>query len=425
MKIYLDTIGCRLNQSEIEKIGEQFRAAGHTLVDSLAQADLAVINTCTVTAKAAADSRKKIRQAYRGGAKEILVTGCWATLETHTALELPGVAQVVSNAEKDSLVCGYLGLPAEALRLDRLARKPLPGNHQRTRAFIKAQDGCDNSCTYCLTRLARGPSRSVPLEQIGVDLRRAEEGGVKEVVLTGVHLASWGMDLTPPASIKALVEYVLENTRIPRLRLSSLEPWDLTPDFFSLWQNDCLCPHLHIPLQSGSGKTLHRMGRKITPSEYAGLLDQARSIQPDIAITTDVIVGFPGETESDFEESLAFVERMNFAGGHVFAYSPRPGTPAEKFPDRVSPEVIKVRSMQMRQAFRRSAQIYQEKFIGREVSVLWESKNSQCRDGWILHGLTENYLQVTAFSPEPICNEISQVKLVEILEDGIRAVILL
>ena len=330
MKIFLDTIGCRLNQAEIETLARQFREAGHEIVAAPAGADLAVINTCTVTSAAASDSRAAIRRARRMGAYEVIVTGCWATLEPGKAAELYGVRKVVPNLQKDSLAADLLGLPQEYFDLEPLARQPLPGVHARTRAFIKAQDGCNNACTFCIATVARGISRSRPAEHILADIQSALDGRTKEVVLTGVHLGSWGQDFPAPQRLADLVSTLLAKSSVPRLRLSSLEPWDLEADFFSLWQDGRLCRHLHLPLQSGSEAVIRRMSRKTTPGSFAALVQSARAAIPQVAITTDVITGFPGETQAEFSETLEFIKSMNFAGGHVFTYSARPDTPAAR-----------------------------------------------------------------------------------------------
>ncbi len=420
MRVYVDSIGCRLNQSEIEKFAAQFRAAGHTLVEDPSEADLVVVNTCTVTVEAASDSRQKIRQANRQGHARIAVTGCWSTLDAEAAAALPGVEWVIPNDHKKGLVSQILNLPAEEMDLEPLARQPLPGIHRRTRAFIKTQDGCDNHCTFCITRIARGPGRSQSEAEVLADIRHALDGGTKEIVLTGVHLGSWGYDFDPPEHLKDLVGTILEKTNPVRLRLSSLEPWDLHDDFFALWQDGRMCRHLHLPLQSGSWATLRRMARKVTPAGFASLVELARHNAKDVAITTDVIVGFPGETEHDFEESLAFVERMGFAGGHVFSYSARPGTPAARFPDQVPPEVRKIRSAAVRAILAGSAQRFRQRFIGQKMGVLWESASGYGPRGWQMEGLTDNYLRVSAFSPENRWNEVDQVVIKEQTEDGLR-----
>jgi threonylcarbamoyladenosine tRNA methylthiotransferase MtaB len=419
MKIHLDTVGCRLNQSEIEAYARQFCAAGHELVADPAQADLSVINTCTVTAAAAADSRKKIRAAAQAGQGEIVVTGCWATLNPQGAQALPGVRQVVPNAAKDDLVAGVLQIPLESFDLEPVARQPIPGARLRTRAFIKAQDGCDNRCTFCITTLARGASISRPAAKVLADIDAAQQGGAQEIVLTGVHLGSWGRDLSPARRLADLIETILAKTDLPRLRLSSLEPWDLDEAFFALCREERVARHFHLPLQSGSADTLRRMARKTTPAEYKRLLEAARTWIPGAAITTDVIVGFPGETEAEFAESCDFVRRMNFAGGHVFTYSPRPGTAAARMPNQVPPGIRKTRNAQMRAIFEAASEAYRRQFLGQRLAVLWESARSLGPQGWTVSGLTDNYLRVTAQTPRRLWNQITPVRLIEMGQAGL------
>lgn len=416
MKIYLDTIGCRLNQAEIERYARQFRAAGHELVARPEQADLAVVNTCAVTTQAVADSRQKVRQIDRAGVDEIIVTGCWSTLQPEQAAALPGVTRVTSNAEKDNLVALTLGLPPETFDLEPVEREPVPGARLRTRAFIKVQDGCDNRCTFCITTVARGPGRSRPLADILADVRaalsnQASEAAAREVVLTGVHLGSWGQEFGPRQHVGDLIRAVLSETGAPRLRLSSLEPWDLDEDFFRLWEDPRLCRHLHLPLQSGSSSTLRRMARKTTPESFARLLAAARSVAPDMAVTTDVITGFPGESEAEFQESLEFVRQMEFAAGHVFTYSARPGTAAARMPGQVPPPLRKARNAQMRQVFAEAAQVYQAGFVGQVLPVLWESASAFGPQGWQMSGLTGNYLRVHAAARQELWNQITPVRL--------------
>jgi threonylcarbamoyladenosine tRNA methylthiotransferase MtaB len=424
VKIFLDTIGCRLNQAEIESLARQFRLAGHEIVADAAQADLAVINTCTVTSEAAADSRTAVRRARRLGAGDVVVTGCWATLEPGKAAELPGVRKIVPNTQKDTLTADLLGLPQEFFDLEPLARQPLPGLHGRTRAFIKVQDGCDNACTFCITTVARGASRSRPVAQILTDIRSATDGGVKEIVLTGVHLGSWGLDFHPPQRLADLVAALLSRTSIPRLRLSSLEPWDLEAGFFSLWQDERLCRHLHLPLQSGNAAVLKRMGRKTTPRSFTALVEAARSAIPEVAITTDVITGFPGETEAEFRETLEYVRSINFAGGHVFTYSARPGTPAARLQAQIPHEIRKVRNAVLQGVFKESARRYREHFIGQTLPVLWEATDQLSGLGWQLEGLTDNYLRVRAMAPQPRWNHLDRVELIENDTDGLRGTLL-
>lgn len=422
MKIFLDTIGCRLNQSEIESMASQFRAAGHEIVATAEEADMAVVNTCTVTSKAAADSRGTIRRIARAGVEEIVATGCWATLQPGKAAELPHVLRVVDNAHKDSLVPEALNLKPETFDLEPIAREPLPGLRQRTRAFIKVQDGCDNHCTFCITTVARGEGRSRPLADVIGDIQSALDGGTREIVLTGVHLGSWGQEWG--THLRVLVKAILRETDAPRLRLSSLEPWDLDADFFQLWEDERLCRHLHLPLQSGCDATLKRMARKTTAASFRDLVAAARQIMPDAAITTDVIAGFPGETDEEFAESLAFVKEMDFAGGHAFTYSPRSGTAAMRLGGQTRHEVRKKRNAILRDVFEERAKAYRARFVGQQASALWESVTQLNGQGWQMSGLTGNYLRVKATAPQPLWNEISQVVLQNDKADGLHGKIL-
>jgi threonylcarbamoyladenosine tRNA methylthiotransferase MtaB len=422
MKVYLDTIGCRLNQSEIETMARQFRAAGHEVVATANEADMAVVNTCVVTTQAAADSRSTVRRIARAGVDEIVATGCWATLQPGKAAALPNVLRVVNNAQKETLVPGLLSLPTESFELEPIAREPLPGLHQRTRAFIKVQDGCDNHCTFCITTVARGEGRSHPLADVIADIQSALDGGTKEIVLTGVHLGSWGQEWD--VHLRDLVKAILKHTDTPRLRLSSLEPWDLDAAFFALWEDERLCQHLHLPLQSGCAATLKRMARKTTPASFRDLVAAARQIMPDAAITTDVIAGFPGETDEEFAESLNFIREMNFAGGHAFTYSPRPGTGAARLGGQVRHEVRKERNAILREVFEEGAKAYRQRFLGQETSVLWESVTQMNGQGWQMEGLTGNYLRVQAVAPQARWNHLDRVKLTRQTNNGLSGEIL-
>ncbi len=409
MKIFLDTIGCRLNQAEIESMSRQFRAAGHEIVADADTADMAVVNTCAVTTQAASDSRGKIRSIARAGVNEIAVTGCWTSLQPKEAAALPNVKHVIANDQKDSLVSQTLNLHPSTFDLEPISRIPIPGIHRRTRAFIKVQDGCDNACTFCVTTIARGAGRSRPLDDVINDVNSALAGGSKEIVLTGVHLGSWGQELG--FHLRYLIETLLQKTDVGRLRLSSLEPWDLNEDFFSLWTDPRLMPHLHLPLQSGSDSTLRRMARKTTTASFRSLVHAARAVAPDVAITTDLIAGFPGETEEEFNETLAFVREMDFSGGHVFSYSPRPGTGAARMKGQVKPELRKKRNRILQEALEESAKSYRAKFIGSTMPVLWESTTEYGEYGWRMEGWTGNYLRVGAFASSPRWNEVDEVTL--------------
>ena len=412
MNVFFDIVGCRLNQSEVEHLANIFRSLGHQIVSQPADADLAIINSCAVTVKAAADSRKKLRRAAREGAKKVVATGCWATLYPQQAENLEGVSEVFSNEEKDHIPFDLLGLSYDILNELKLVRDPLPGERGRTRAFIKVQEGCDNTCTYCITRLARGKSRSRNLDIIQRDFAAALDGGAKEIVLTGVQLGGWGRDLPEQLNLVHLIESLLLEGGFSRLRLSSIEPWDFNLDMLTLWSDTRLCRHLHIPLQSGTDQVLHRMGRPITRDMYIELIEAIRKRVPEIAITTDVIVGFPGETDEDFKASRKLIQEIGFAGGHVFTYSPRPGTAAFKMKDQVSNRIAKERNAILRDDFRRLGMAFQKRFIGTVQDVLWESSEIQPDGTFRLAGLTDTYIRVFAKAECDLWNRISKVELV-------------
>lgn len=393
-------------------MARQFRAAGHEIVPAAETADLAVVNTCAVTTQASADSRSKIRNIARAGVDEIIATGCWTTLQPKEAAALPNILRVVPNDQKDFLVPDALNLERSAFEIEPIERSPIPGLHRRTRAFIKVQDGCDNKCTFCITTVARGDARSRPLADVIADINSALAGDSKEIVLTGVHLGSWGQEMNH--HLRDLVKAILRETDVQRLRLSSLEPWDLDADFFSLWNDKRLMPHLHLPLQSGSESTLRRMARKTTPASFRQLVQAARDVMPQAAITTDIIAGFPGETEEEFAETLSFVKEIRFTGGHVFSYSSRPGTGAAKMKGQVKPELRKKRNHILQEAIEESAKMYREQFIGHKMSVLWESTTEYGEYGWRMEGWTGNYLRVSANAPSPRWNQVDEVALQEV-----------
>ena len=417
MKVYLRSLGCKLNQSEVEALARRFIAAGCQVVTDAEEADLCVVNTCAVTHIAARKSRRLIRRLHRANPEAcIVVTGCYAELFPHEVAKIEGVELVVGNADKERLV-ERLGIRGYGLGVTTPIPYPLFFN--RTRAFVKIQDGCNNRCAYCVIGLARGRERSRPPEEVLAEIGARVEAGCKEVVLTGVNIGAYGRDLG--TSLGRLIEDILTKTAVPRLRLSSIEPWDFDPSLLRLWEDPRLCRHLHLPLQSGCDATLRRMRRRYTAAEYAELVERAREAIPDLALTTDVIVGFPGETEADFEESLRFIEKMGFARLHVFKYSARPGTPAATMPQQVPCEEKRRRSEAMMALARRGSEEFRRRFLGRTMEVLWERKERR-REGRrrIWSGLTDNYIRVWAESEADLANTITPAKLVALTEDGMR-----
>jgi threonylcarbamoyladenosine tRNA methylthiotransferase MtaB len=429
MRVRVDSIGCRLNISEMEEMARQFAGAGHRLVGPGEPADLCVFNTCAVTHTAARKSRQAIRQLRRANpGAVVVVTGCYAHLSPDEVRTL-GADLVVSNEQKEGLpeLLAETGLLHHNVAADdhnvAADADPIPaidapsfmdmGGDSHTRAFVKAQDGCDNRCSFCIVTIARGESRSRPTPDLIAEINRLAGLGYQEAVLSGVHLGAYGHDGGDRRGLLHLVAAVLAETSIPRLRLSSLEPWDLPADFFELWRNERLLPHLHLPLQSGCDATLRRMARRTTQADFARLVEAARAAIPDVAITTDIIVGFPGETEAEFAESLAFVERMAFAKLHIFRYSRREGTAAAVLKGAVPPPAAQERSRRMHALGAALEQAFRQKFVGRTLPVLWEC-HEPAGDRLLWSGLIPNYVRVfTQTGPEvDLRNQILPTQLV-------------
>jgi threonylcarbamoyladenosine tRNA methylthiotransferase MtaB len=425
MKIRLETLGCRLNTGETERLARQFIAAGHRVVGPDEPFDLCIVNTCTVTQSAARKSRQLIRHLQHSQPEaRMVITGCYAQLEPNQAAAL-GVGMVVSNPDKGRLVelvlahpdlaASSLEVASDALDLDSLHL--YPGAH--TRAFLKVQDGCNNACAFCVVRLARGPACSRPMEEVLAEVHELVGLGYREIVLSGVHLGSYGHDLGDRRGLFHLVRRLLREADMPRVRLSSLEPWDLNADFFDLWEDRRLGRHLHLPLQSGCDATLRRMARRTTAAEFASLVAAARAAIPDLSVTTDIMVGFPGETDAEFAASLAFVEALHFAKLHVFRYSPRPGTPAASMPHQVPTEVVAERSQRMHQVSTMMERSFRRRFVGRTMDVLWET-GEQHDTNWVWDGLTDNYLRVLAPGGPLLRNTITSTCLVADTDKGLQ-----
>jgi threonylcarbamoyladenosine tRNA methylthiotransferase MtaB len=424
MKVFLESIGCRLNLSEIEKIAAGLRNAGHKIVGDSSDADIAIVNTCAVTSSASADSRKSIRRIANSGCGQILVTGCYATIAPETVIDLPSVVNLYGNDEKNNITSDLIDKVQPSTSISTI-RKPLPGKNHRTRAFIKVQDGCDNHCTFCLTRIARGKSVSQSENEIFKDVEIAVNGGVKEIVLTGVNLGSWGKDLGDRFSLPSLISKIINRYSPNRIRLSSLEPWDIDQSYFPVFEHPSFCQHLHLPLQSGSDAVLVKMGRKMLTVEYQELVQKIRKVFPDMAITTDLMVGFPGESEKDFLEGISFIGDIKFSGGHVFRYSPRPGTPAERMEAIVPEKEKRLRSKMVRDVLAYSEYQYKEEFIDQNLSVLWEKVEKHEGGNYLMSGLTGNYLRVIAIANEDMQNMISEVKILTIQKTHLNGHIIL
>ncbi len=414
MKIFLDSIGCRLNQSEIETMARQLVAAGHEVVGRSADADHIILNTCAVTKEATRETRRKVRRFARSNeAVEISVTGCHATLSPDAIAVLPNVRDVVLNKDKTTLTQRID--PQVSLALPMFDQEPIirdfqAGSFGNTRAFIKVQDGCKNKCTFCITTVARGDGVSRHIADVVTEIQMLASAGYQEAVLTGVHLGSYGHDFGNMVGLRDLVRMILQHTDIPRLRLSSLEPWEIAPDFFTLWDNPRLLPHLHLPLQAGSDKTLRKMARKTSQKDFSELVREARAAIPNLNVTTDVICGFPGETEDEFEVSLQFVEKVGFGRLHVFTYSPRPNTAAAKMPGQLPNTVKKARTRRMIALSDKMALDFNQKLVGQETNVLWEAVAGADENGVKWQGYTDNYVRAFGYGDD-LLNRVERVSI--------------
>lgn len=420
MRVKLRTLGCRLNEAELETWARQLEAEGHPVVAESEPSDLVVFNTCAVTQDAVRKSRNLIRRELRENpAARVVLSGCYASLNPTEARDL-GVDGVIANSDKHRLIA----IVKEQFDI-RPEIPPLLDHAEsalfrlgRQRAFVKVQDGCRYRCTYCIVTVARGEERSRSIPEIVDEIKAIEADGVQEIVLTGVHLGGYGSDLE--VGLDHLITAILKETSISRIRLGSLEPWDIPETLIEHFANPRLMPHLHLPLQSGSDTVLRRMARRCKTEEFASLVEKLRASIPDINITTDLIVGFPGETEAEWQDTLAYVEQIGFGHIHVFAFSPRAGTKAAEMPEPVADAVKQERSRILRERAEQAAQTYRTRFVGREFSVLWEKARTRPDGSTENFGLTPNYLRVALeFSGDADrVNQITTVRLTALTDNG-------
>jgi len=410
IKVALDSLGCKLNQAEMELLARQFAEAGYRLVSPSDKADVYILNTCTVTHIADRKSRHWLRLAHwRNPDARLVATGCYAQRARHELAQIEGVDLVLDNEEKPHL----LPLLEKSGLISSSVQKDSTANYSgfRTRAFIKVQDGCDSFCSYCIVPLVRGRQKSLPVDEVVAEVSQRTNDGYKEVVLTGTEIGSYNYD---GVSLGGLLKNILAGTNVTRLRLSSLQPQEISPELIDLWSDNRLCRHFHLSLQSGSDGVLQRMKRRYSVSDYQQAVSLIRSVVPEAAITTDIIVGFPGETEAEFQESYDFCQEMEFARIHIFPYSPRPGTEAVRMPGQVGDRAKKQRGQKIGALAKESAQNFRQRFLGRTMPVLWEKQT----DG-IWSGLTDNYIKVYTRSDEDLTNKLLPVKLAEVGGDGV------
>jgi threonylcarbamoyladenosine tRNA methylthiotransferase MtaB len=421
MQIHLKTLGCRLNEAELESWAERFQAQGHNLTDDPEQANLLVVNTCAVTQEAVKKSRQIIRRTHRNNpTAKLVVSGCYASLDKKIQTDIPGIDLLINNQQKDQLV----DIALKELNFESMPEiSTEPGEASifkrgRNRAFIKIQDGCRYRCTFCIVTVARGDERSRSEADIINDINQFHQQGIQEIVLTGVHVGGYGSDID--SSLYQLIKSILANTDIPRIRLASVEPWDLPDDFFSLFSNNRLMPHMHLPLQSGSDSVLKRMARRCKTNDFKNLVQQARIDIPNFNLTTDIIVGFPGETEEEWQESFNFINDIEFSHIHIFTYSKRDGTKAAELANQVESSVKKERSKQLHilaQSMRHSILTEQ---VGKTHAVLWETQNE---DGaWV--GYTENFIRVELKNKNvsELENKVTDVKILHVTDTASHCV---
>ena len=413
------TLGCKVNQCESDAMIGLFKNKGYELVDFSDMADIYVINTCTVTNLADRKSRQMIRKAHRANPDAVIVVaGCFAQRAAYEAAKIPGVKLVLGTQYRNEIVdliemVQKTGRPMIKVK-DIMDSKdfedtPISSYQGRTRAILKIQEGCNQFCSYCIIPYTRGPIRSRQAHDVLQEANRLAEAGYKEIVLTGIHLASYGTDLEG-VNLVSLLEDISAIHGLARVRLGSLEPNFINDDFIDGIRDLIkVCRHFHIPLQSGSDATLKRMNRKYTTLEYAETIEKIRNSFPDAAITTDVMAGFPGETENEFQESTEFVKQMEFSRLHVFQYSPREGTPAAKMAPQVPAAEKEERSRRLIEIGHQLAERYMERFVNRIEKVYFEQKCPDFSDCY--EGYTQHYIRVVVKSSEDIRGLIPDVHL--------------
>ncbi len=393
------TLGCKTNQFESASMQETLQNAGYRVVPFDVGAELVIINTCTVTNATDAQSRNLIRRARKlNDACRVVVTGCYAQIDPIALQNLPGVSLVIGNEEKKRLV-DFLESERDATfvevsdirQAESVCLPPLTSFSGRSRAFVQIQNGCDAFCSYCIIPYARGASRSASPDEILQQIKSLVASGFQEVVLTGIHIGGYGLDLQPSSTLNELVRRIERESGIHRLRLGSIEPTELTDELLeTVAASQVICPHLHIPLQAGDDAVLQRMGRTYDKAFFADLVNKVRRMLPSAALCLDVITGFPGETEQEFENSFDFISALPITDLHVFPYSKRRGTPAATFPDQVDGHISRERAGRLRQLAAVKYQRFAESFIGQKIEVVVEAGAKK----GLLKGISRNYLDI-------------------------------
>jgi len=428
VRIHLSALGCRLNEAELEQWAGAFGAAGDQISANAEDADILVLNTCAVTKEAVRKSRQRVQRLHRANPEaKLVVSGCYSSLESPQALAELGIDLIVPNTDKDNLV-SLTRAEFQQPNMPQSATVPAQTalfQRNRHRAFIKIQDGCRYRCTFCIVTVARGAERSRSIDTLVQEVQALSASGVHEVVLTGVHVGGYGSDLD--TNLFNLVSALLNDTDIARIRFASVEPWDLSPEFFTLFNNPRVQPHMHLPLQSGSDTVLRRMARRCKTADFRLLADSLREQVPDFNITTDIIVGFPGETEQEWQESINFIDSMDFGHIHIFSYSEREGTKAASLPNPVPKSLRATRSRELHALAADQKQRVLSKMLkhaeAKTPSVLWERGEEQ-PDGRFKHwGYTPNYLKVSTTSDQDLTNLVLPTTLLNVEQGQLNGVI--
>ena len=422
-KVAFYTFGCKVNQYETEAMLEMFEKNGYENVPSEDYADVYVINTCTVTHMSDRKSRQYIRRVKKKNPKSIIaVVGCYSQISPEEILDIEDVNLVMGTNDRRSIVDKVENIDSDSkvstvddiMKVREFEEIEINQTNGKTRAFIKIQDGCDRYCSYCIIPYARGRIRSRDRDSIIEEITKLTTNGYKEVVLTGIHVASYGRDLDQDIDILTIIKDVNEIEGIERIRLSSVEPVLFTEDFIDqISRIDKLVPHYHLSLQSGCDATLKRMNRRYTTEEYRKTVDNLRSRIPRVSLTTDVIVGFPGETNEEFSQTLAYLKDLKLMHMHVFKYSPRKGTPAASMEDQVDPQMKQMRSDSLLALSTKNFRLFADQFKDTDLKVLFEEVD---KDGYY-EGLTDNYMRIKVRSDQDIRGQILPVRIEEICDD--------
>ena len=393
--VAIETQGCKLNQADSMKLASQFQAAGFSMVNINSKCDVYVLNTCTVTHVADRKARHAVRLAKRKNPDAALVvTGCYVERDREVIENMDEVDLALGNATKEQIVRTIAeAIPSLIPPEGELLDYQIPDKTNRNRAMLKIQEGCNQICSYCIVPRVRGRERSITVSSLVESVERFVAEGFSEVVLTGTQLGSYGFDLNG-ISLAEMISEILTKTAIPRLRVSSLQAQELSPELLGLWRDERLCPHFHVPLQSGNDFILHKMRRRYDSFSYQQSIERIRKFIPGAGITTDVIIGYPGESERAYADTKELVKSIGFSDAHVFKFSRRPGTTAFFLEDDVIPLEKSRRSSEIIEITKESFAKFRRGHHGRRMNVLWETTTSNPEQGDVISGLTENYIRV-------------------------------